>query len=167
MGQVGDLHVLLCWRCPGPVPSLGVTALLRLHARPDALPAPQDQRHAVTDGLGHDLEIVLVEEARVDLQGSTHSARAPAREPPPLETTPTYRRTFPTRTGTQELSGVRFFLTKTSIPDALKNPGCHGQDLNTHWLKVSTTKHPLRRASLMADGFPSFFFLFQETKQEK
>lgn len=74
VGQVGDLDVL--WlRGLGALRALRVPALLRLHPGPDPLPPPQDQSHTVTDGLGHDLEVTLVEEPRVDLQGRTRLAR--------------------------------------------------------------------------------------------
>lgn len=138
VGQVGDLH-LLCLRRLRLVQALRVTALLRLHPGPDALPPPEDQRHSVTDGLGHDLEIVLMEKARVNLQRNTHLARSWARgwhahkhthntgtssqqRKHPFETTWIYINLFLTRTGTQELDGVGFFLSKISIPNALKKP---------------------------------------------
>lgn len=75
VGQVGDLD-LLCLRHLQFIQAFRVAAFLWLHPGPDALPPPEDQRHSVTDGLGHDLEIVLVEKPRVNLQRSTHLARS-------------------------------------------------------------------------------------------
>lgn len=130
VGQVGDLDVLRL-RGAGPVPGVGVTALLRLHARPDALAAPQDQRHAVPDGLGHDLQVVLVEKPRVNLQGSTlsagsrHTGTSSQQRKHLFETTLIDRDLFLLRTGTQELDGMGFSLGKISIPNALKNPRCN------------------------------------------
>lgn len=138
VGKVGDLD-LLCLRRLQLLQALRVPPLLRLHPRPDPLPPPEDQRYSVAYGLGHDLEIVLVEKSRVNLERRHMLSKVPCTwlgttrahtqcsnlfqmRKHHFETIWIYIDSFLTRTGAQELDGVGFFFSKTSIPNALKNP---------------------------------------------
>ena len=58
---VGHLDLQGCGWAPGLVRAAGVPLLLGLQRWPDPLPPPLDQCHAVTDGLGHNLHIALME----------------------------------------------------------------------------------------------------------
>ena len=77
----------------GLVRAAWVLLLLGLQHWPDPLPPPLDQCHAVTDGLGHNLHIALMEETRINLQRkspiiigtspSTYPTAGPVRPPVP------------------------------------------------------------------------------------
>lgn len=65
--MVGHLDLQGHRRTPGLVRAAHILLLLGLQCRPDPLPPPLDQRHTVTDRLGHDLDVTLVEESRLNL----------------------------------------------------------------------------------------------------
>lgn len=73
LGVVGHLRLQGHGWAPGLVRAAGVLLFLGLQRRPDPLPPPLDQGHTVTDGLGYNFHVTLVEESRLNLQ----------REPPP------------------------------------------------------------------------------------
>lgn len=65
---IGHLNLQGHVQALGLVGAAGVPLLLGLQCWPDPLPPPLDQCHTVTDRLGHNLHITLMEEPRLNLQ---------------------------------------------------------------------------------------------------
>lgn len=61
--MIGHLDLQGYWWALGPVRAAGVLLLWGLQCRPDSFPPPLDQRHTVTDGLGHNFHVAFMEES--------------------------------------------------------------------------------------------------------